>query len=67
MTTISDFSSVAETTDRSREFILAVNWERAFVTVANAERFKQVSMFGLSAGKKKKAIVERWPLLEVRL
>ena len=57
MTTISDFSSVAETTGRCRKFILAVNWERAFVTVASAERFnKQVSMYGLSAGKKKRPL-----------
>ena len=33
--------------------------------VAVVERLKQESMYGLSA--KKMAIVERWPLLEVRL
>ena len=37
------------------------------MAVAVVERFKQESMYGLSAGTKKKAIVERWPLLEVRL
>ena len=34
--------------------------------VAVVERLKQESMYGLSA-KKKMAVVERWPLLEVRL
>ena len=33
--------------------------------VAVVERFKQESVYGLSA--KKVAIVERWPLVEVRL
>ena len=33
--------------------------------MAVVERFKQESMYGLSA--KKVAIVERWPLVEVRL
>ena len=33
--------------------------------VAVEERFKQESMYGLSA--KKVAVVERWPLVEVRL
>ena len=33
--------------------------------VAVVERFKQESIYGLSA--KKVAIVERWPLVEVRL
>ena len=33
--------------------------------VAIVERFKQELMYGLSA--KKAAIVERWPLVEVRL
>ena len=30
-------------------------------------RFKQEVMYGLSAGTKKVAIVERWPLVEVQL
>ena len=43
------------------------------MAVAVVERFKQELMYGLSAGTKKcgrcreVAIVERWPLLEVRL
>ena len=45
---------MAEKTDRFREFILAVNSGRAFVTVADVERFKQESMYGLSAGAKKR-------------
>ena len=35
--------------------------------VAVVKRFKQESMYGLSAGTKKVAVVERWPLVEVRL
>ena len=41
--------------------------------VAVVERFKQELMYGLSAGTKKSgryrevAVVERWPLVEVRL
>ena len=41
--------------------------------VAVVERFKQEVMYGLSAGTKKSgrcrgmAVVERWPLVEVRL
>ena len=35
--------------------------------VAVVERFKEESMYGLSAGIRKVADVERWPLLEVRL
>ena len=41
--------------------------------MAVAERFKQEIMYGLSAGTKKSgrcrevAVVERWPLVEVRL
>ena len=41
--------------------------------VAVVERFKQELMYGVSAGKKKfgryreVAVVERWPLVEVRL
>ena len=41
--------------------------------VAFVERFKQELMYGLSAGTKKSgryreaAVVERWPLVEVRL
>ena len=58
---------MAEKTGRCREVTLVVNWGRTLVAVALVERFKQVSMYGLSAGTKKKAIVERWPLLEVRL
>ena len=51
-------------TGRCREVILAV---------AVVERFKQELMYGLSAGTKKcgrcreVAVVERWPLVEVRL
>ena len=45
---------MAEKTGRCQEFILAVNGGRAFVTVADAERSKQVSMYGLSAEKEKK-------------
>ena len=38
------------------------------VAVAVVERFKQEPMFGLSAGiKKKVAVVERWPLVDVLL
>jgi len=39
------------------------------VTVAVVERFleKQKSMYGLSAGPKKVAVVKRWPVVEVRL
>ena len=35
--------------------------------VAVVERFKQELMYGLSAGTKNVAVVERWPLVEVRL
>ena len=35
--------------------------------VAVVERFKQEPMYGLSAGTKKVAVVERWPLVRVRL
>ena len=43
------------------------------MAVAVVERFKQELMYGVSAGKKKYgryrevAVVERWPLVEVRL
>ena len=43
------------------------------MAVAVVERFKQELMYGLSAGTKKSgrcrevAVVERWPLVEVRL
>ena len=43
------------------------------MTVAVVERFKQELMYGVSAGTKKcgryreVAVVERWPLVEVRL
>ena len=46
---------------------------RALVAVAVVERFKQEVMYGLSAGTKKSgrcrevAVVERLPLVEVRL
>ena len=47
------------------------SWGQALVAVAVAvavvERDKQESMYGLSAGTKKVAVVERWPLVEVRL
>ena len=42
------------------------------MAVAVVERFKQEVMYGLSAGTKKSgrcrevAVVERWPLVEVR-
>ena len=42
-------------------------WGRALVAVAVVERFKQESMYGFSAMAKKVAVVERWPLVEVRL
>ena len=32
------------------------------MAVAVVERFKQEVMYGLSAGRKKVAVVERWPL-----
>ena len=35
--------------------------------MAVVERFRQESTYGLSAGTKKVALVERWPLVEVRL
>ena len=35
--------------------------------MAVVERFKQEPMYGLSAGTKKVAVVERWPLVRVRL
>ena len=35
--------------------------------VAIVERIIQESMYGLSAGTKKMAVVERWPLVEVGL
>ena len=37
------------------------------MAVVVVERFKQELMYGLSAGTKKVAVVERWPLVEVRL
>ena len=37
------------------------------VAVVVVERFKQESMYGLFAGTKKVAVVERWPLVKVRL
>ena len=37
------------------------------LAVAVVKRFKQESMYGLSGGPKKVAVVERWPLVEVRL
>ena len=42
-------------------------WGRTLVAIAVVERFKQGLMYGLSAGTKKVAVVERWPLVEVRL
>ena len=47
------------------------SWGRALVAVAVEERFKQESMYGLSAGTKKSGccremvVVERWLLVEV--
>ena len=35
--------------------------------MAVVERVKQELMYGLSAGTKKVAVIERWPLVEVRL
>ena len=49
------------------------SWGRTLVAAAVVERFKQELMYGLSAGTKKcgrcreVAVVERWPLVEVRL
>ena len=49
------------------------SWGRTLVAVAVVERFKQEVMYGLPAGTKKcgrcreVAVVERWPLVEVRL
>ena len=37
------------------------------MVVAVVERFKKESMYGLSAETKKVVVVERWPLVEVRL
>ena len=37
------------------------------MAVAVLERFKQELMYGLSARTKKVAVIERWPLVEVRL
>ena len=42
-------------------------WGRTLVAVAVVERFKQERIYGLSAGTKNVAVVERWPLVEVRL
>ena len=35
--------------------------------VAVVERFKQEVMYGCPLGQKKVTVVERWPLVEVRL
>ena len=49
------------------------SWGRPLVAVAVVERFKQELMYGLSTETKKSgrcrevAVVERWPLVEVRL
>ena len=43
------------------------SWGHALVAVAVVERFKQESMYGLSAGTKKVVVVERWLLVKVRL
>ena len=49
------------------------SWGHSLVAVAVVERFKQELMYGLSTGTKKSgryrevAVVERWPLVEVRL
>ena len=48
------------------------SWGQVLVAVATrevavVERFKEESMYGLCAGIRKVADVERWPLLEVRL
>ena len=37
------------------------------MVVAVVENFKQESMYGLSAGTKKVAVAEKWPLEEVQL
>ena len=39
------------------------------MTIAVVERFKQESMYYMNCppGRKKVAVMERWPLLEVRL
>ena len=40
-------------------------WGHTLLAVAIVERFKQGSMYGLSVGTKKVAIVESWPFVEV--
>ena len=63
-----DHFSVAEKTGHSRAVILAMRYfGHAFVAVAVVERFKQESVYRLSTGIKGVAVVERWPLVEVRL
>ena len=43
------------------------SWGHALVAIAVVERFKQELMYGLSAGQKSVAVVDRWPLVEVGL
>lgn len=44
------------------------SWGRTVVAVAVVERFRQGSMYGLSASRTKKvAIIESWPLVQVWL
>lgn len=42
-------------------------WGHTLVAVAVERRFEQESIYGLPDGTKKAAVVERWPLAEVRL
>ena len=43
------------------------SWGHALVTAAVVEWLKHESMYGMSTGTKKWPVVERWPLVEVRL
>ena len=44
-------------------------WQLATAGFSGCRRevFKQESMYGLSSGTKKSVVLERWPLVEVRL
>ena len=48
---------MAKKTGRCREVTLVVNWGHTLVAVAVEEKFKQVSMYGLSVGTKKKRLL----------
>ena len=64
--TIPDFSI-----SRCKNWPLSIgyfgSWGHISVAVVVVERFKKESMYGLSAGTKKMAVVESWPLVEFRL